>query len=32
MNLKGDVETMESHEGRDRELVKDKGVRVCIEK
>jgi hypothetical protein len=31
-NLKGDVETVESNEGRDRELVEDKGARVCTER
>jgi hypothetical protein len=28
VNLKGDVETVESHEGRYREMVEDKGARV----
>ena len=30
-NLKGDFETMESHEGRDRKMVEDKGAIVCVE-
>ena len=31
-NIKGNVETMESNEARDKELVEDKGARVCIER
>jgi hypothetical protein len=31
-NLKRDVETMESHEGRDRKLVENKRARVCAER
>ena len=30
-NLKGNVETMESNEGRDREIVEYKGARFFIE-
>jgi hypothetical protein len=29
VNLKGDVETMESHEGKYRKIVEEKGARVC---
>jgi hypothetical protein len=30
--MRGDVETMEPNEGRDRELVENKGAGVCVER
>jgi hypothetical protein len=30
--LEGNVETRESHKSRDRNMVEDKGARVCIER
>jgi hypothetical protein len=32
VKLKGNVETMESHEGRDRKLDEDNRARVCVER